>query len=260
MQMRINESAAKVGLPIDAMLMSRLVAEPRGRAFLLGFMAAAEDSDEGAVFDNLLARVDDPELRKLVRIHRDDEHRHARILRERLAEMGFARTEPVPDDLLIIRRIDRILGGFSDDFASGRVGVMETYVLLQVIEERAVKQFPAIEAALRRVDPASADVVGTIVRDEERHVKYARAISKRYATDEAALARTLARYRAAEERAFVEHSAAFLHEIVSRDLLSAGWIERQLWKALSFVSYSAARDSGASSRSATASTSTSFAT
>src|SRR5205823_5357973 len=87
-------------------VLSRLVASPRGRAFLFDFMAIAEEADEGA-FDLLIARVELPELQKMVRTHRDDEERHARLLRECLARTGVA-PDPLPAHLRIIDRLDRL--------------------------------------------------------------------------------------------------------------------------------------------------------
>jgi rubrerythrin len=219
------------GTPIDRRFLGRLMASPEGRAFLLGFMADAEESDEAMVFDTLLARVDDPQLNKLVRIHRDDEDRHAQMLRACVARIGIA-PAPVPTDLRIVLRIDRELGGFADRFQATDGGVMEAYLLLQVIEERAVMQYPLIARALRHYDPKSADTVMRVVEDEERHVRYARAISRKYAPDPETLRSTLVRFRAAEGRAFAAHGNAFLAHVVDHDLLAVGPIERRLWRWL----------------------------
>ena len=216
---------------IQTRYLDRLVASDRGRAFLLAFMADAERSDEQMVFDTLLARVDDPELHKLVRIHRDDEERHGEILEACLRRVG-ATPPAVPDALRFIFRLDAELDGFAAEFVEGRRGVMEAYVLLQVIEERAVVQYPGIERALRRVDPHAADVVARVVEDERRHVRYARAISRRYAKDADTLARTLARFRRAEATAFAAHGQAFLRFATDHDLLAVGWPEKLLWRAL----------------------------
>jgi hypothetical protein len=169
----------------------------------------------------------------MVRIHKNDETRHAAILREASARAAAGLDIPrVPADLRVILRIDHHVGGFGAAFESGKAGVMDAYALLQVIEERAVKEFPAIVRALGEVDAASAEVIAGVVRDEERHVKYAKAISREFAPDEAALATTLARYRAGEARAFEEHQRAFLRFAVRHDLLDVRGAERMLWRAL----------------------------
>jgi rubrerythrin len=225
-------AASRVAGWLDHFYLRRLVATPRGRSFLLSFMTDAEESDEAGVFDHLLARVDDPELRKMVRVHRDDETHHAEMLRACVVRQGVP-AEPVPAGLRIVARVDRMLGGFAARFVGDERGVMEAYVLLQVIEERAVRQFPGIVRALRPVDPASADTVARVLRDEERHVRYAKAISRRYAPDEATLERTVRRFREIEERAYAEHGRAFAAVVAQRDLLSVRGPERLFWRALS---------------------------
>lgn len=219
---------------IDLRFMDRLFASARGRAFMLAFMADAEDSDERGVFDALAARVGDTELQKMIRIHRDDEIRHAQLLRRCVARAGVF-PDRVPEELRIVPYLERSLGSVAERFLDEDAGVMEAYVFLQVIEERAVLQFPRFAAAIRPYDPESADVIAGIARDEERHVKYAKAISKRYAPDAQALARTLARFRDAEARAYVEHGAAFLHFAVDHRLLDVGGGEALLWRAFAKV-------------------------
>jgi rubrerythrin len=211
--------------------LDRLAASRRGRAFMLEFLVGAEEADEAGVFDRLLARVDDPELHGLVRRHRDDETRHAALFRECWARQQVAQGEtPRPES--VIAYIDRALDGFAESFVRGHRGVMEAYVLLQVIEERGVARYPLIADAMARFDPESAAVIRGVAQDEIRHVKYAKAISRRYAPDAPTLAATLVRFRAAEARAFTAHSRAFLAQAVTADLLAVGRIERLAWRAL----------------------------
>jgi rubrerythrin len=214
---------------LGSLYLARLMRTARGRAFMLNFMVQAEEADEKGVFDTLLARVDDPVLGKMVRVHRDDETRHARMLKECLARAGVP-PEPVPPELRIVERIDRHAGGLADSFVSGGTGIMEAYLVLQVIEERGVRQFPKIANAMRPFDPESAAVIDRITGDEERHVRYAKAISRRYAPDLATLDRALSRLRRAEARAFAEHSRAFLDFATARDLDEARGPERLFWR------------------------------
>lgn len=215
---------------LDTRFGDRLFASRRGRAFMLGFMADAEDSDERGVFDTLLARVGDPQLHKMIKIHRDDEIRHAEMLRRCVARVGIV-PAAVPAELRIVPYLERSLGSVAERFLDEDAGVMEAYVFLQVVEERAVLQFPRFADALRPYDAASAAVIDEIVEDERRHVKYAKAISKRYAPDAATLERTLARFRAAEERATLEHGAAFLTYALDQGLLAIGRAEELFWRA-----------------------------
>ncbi|MCU1277988.1 MAG: hypothetical protein JWM53_1534 [bacterium] len=221
---------------LDSLFLSRLVAAPRGRAFLLSFMADAEESDEGA-FDELVARAEAPEVQKMVRLHREDEARHGRLLRACVARAGVA-PEPLPVELRYIDRLDRMTaGGFRAHFLDDGdgLGVMRVYAMLQIVEERGVIQFARIAAALRQFDAESARVIEEIVVDEERHVKYARAITRRYAPDDATLQRTLSQFRALEERAFADHGRAFFAHAVARGLVGVHALERLAWKTVALA-------------------------
>src|SRR5689334_5563865 len=99
----------------DSRFLSRLVATPRGRAFLLSYMADAEESDEAGVFEALLERVDDPALNKLVKRHMDDEAKHAEMLKARVRATG-AGMQRVPAELSVVPRLDDMLGGVGKEF------------------------------------------------------------------------------------------------------------------------------------------------
>ena len=84
-----------------------------------------------------------------------------------------------------------------------------------------MRQFPLIEQGLRVSDPESADVLAAIIRDEQRHVGYARAISRRYAPDEATLEEVLRLCRQVEAIAFAENGAAYHRFVTESGLLAA---------------------------------------
>lgn len=223
------------------LFLSRLVANRRGRAFLLSFMADAEESDEGA-FDALVASAEaSPELQKMVQRHGEDEARHARMLRECLARVAVV-PEPLPPALRYIDRLDRLTdGNFRRGFLErdGAVGVMKVYALLQVVEERGVLQFPLIARAMAAVDPETAHVIDAIVADEKRHVLYARALTQRYAPDAGTLARALEVFRALEARAFAEHGRDFLVHAAAHDLVGTSALERAAWKTIALATRAA---------------------
>jgi len=222
----------------DARFLSRLVANPRGRAFMLSFMADAEEADEAGVFETLLERVDDPKLHKMVKRHMDDEARHAQMLRARVdatVKASGIRAPSVPRSLSIVQLIDGKLGGLGAAFIAKEKTIMDAYVLLEVVEERAVEQFPKIAAALEPVDPESAATVRAICEDERRHVLYARAINKRYAPSPELLRKTLARVHAVEQQAFDENGAAFLRHALDENLLQLPFAEKLLWRAMAIA-------------------------
>lgn len=215
--------------------LDRLLSTARGRAFVLNQMADAESSDEGAIFELLEQRVDDPELQRMIRKHAEDEVRHAGMFRACVERNGGV-PGPVPDELRLIDRLDRALGDFFERGIEGDRGVMEAYLLLQVIEERAITQFAMFEPILRIYDPLSADVLVEIGKDEERHLRYCHAISRRYAPDEATREATLARYRDIEARAFAANGSANMVHALDQGITPIGPLEATLWRGLARLS------------------------
>ncbi len=221
---------ANVSERISLRFLRHIVATPEGRAYLLTQVADAEGSDEGAIFDHLLAKVDDAELRRLVKRHADDETRHAALFRARVDAQGV--TPPtVPGTLKILPRISATLDGVLSGGIETHRDIMNAYLLLQVIEERAVTRFPLFEKAFRPVDPETADTFVAVAKDEERHLKYCHAIARRYAPDEATHASTLARYRNAEASVFTETSALNMSHILSHGLVRLTGAQRLAWTA-----------------------------
>jgi rubrerythrin len=212
--------------------LDQLLSTARGRAWVLWQASEAENDDEGRFFDLLLSRVDDAELHRMIRLHQSDENRHAQLYAE-CAERTGAPRPTIPAELKLIERLDRALGGFFANFEADRRSVMEAYLLLQVLEERAVTQFSALEPAFRRQgESRTADVIRQVASDEERHLKYCRAISRRYAPDEATHAAELRRFRAVEGRVFAEHSRATMRHALDSGLVRGSIAERLLWRGL----------------------------
>ena len=209
----------------------RLVSSPEGRAHVLATCADAEASDEGALFERLLTFVDDPELTKLVKRHQEDEIRHAEMFLGCLARTGVPAPK-VPDHLKLLKRIDDLLGGAMDKPITTREDVMRAYLLLQVIEERASTQFGLHVQAYRKIDPETADVVAQIAKDEARHLKYCRAISRRYAPDEATLTRELTHFRELEGRAFAANSRANMDYVREHGFVKFGPLEGLFWRGV----------------------------
>ena len=204
-----------------------LAATPEGRAHVLNQVADAESSGEAQIFDQALARVDDPHLARMIEKHRGDEIRHAELFRARLADTGVD-PGPVPENLKMMDRLDRKLGGFLGKPITDSRGVMEAYVVLQVVEERALHQFALIAQAFEATDPQTSRVFEEVGRDEERHLKYCHAISRRYAPDEATRVATLREYRQIEAECFRDNSAANMdytleHKFVANAFRRTAW-------------------------------------
>ncbi len=225
----------KLDTRLTRLCLQQLVASPAGRAHLLNQCADAEASDEGAIFDHLLEGLDDPELRRLVRRHQEDELRHADMFRACMARTGVT-PPPVPEHLKLLVRLDRALGGRMATPVRTRTDVMQMYLVLQVIEERATTQFPMHIEAYRAVDPETARVVASIADDETRHLRYCHAIARRFAPDPQTHASELSRLRAVEARAFAANSSANMAYIRDQGLVGSGPLAKLFWRGVQAIS------------------------
>ncbi len=219
---------------INLSFLRRLLATPGGRAHLLTQVSDAEGSDEARIFEKVLAHVDDARLAKMIEKHAADEDRHEQQFRECASRAG-APSLPVPEELKLLTRLDKAVGNMMTKPIQGARGVMEAYLLLQVIEERAITQFKVFEQAFREIDPATADTFAAVRRDEERHLKYCHAIARQYAPDAETHATTLARFRKLERKAFAENSRANMRHSMAHGYWEGNAVEKLLWRAVAGV-------------------------
>lgn len=211
---------------IHQQFLASMLATPRGRAFALTQAGIAESTDEGEIFHQLRTRVEDQELARLVKWHADDEERHAKIFLAAADRQGVPRPE-IPENVQLLPLLNARIGVFGRPLAR-REDVMDAYLVLQVIEERAIEQFALMEPVLRRFDVQTADELVEIKKDEQRHLRYCHAITRRYAPSEARRVERLREFRLAEASAFREHQANGLAYILASGYLPAAkaWI----WK------------------------------
>ena len=221
---------------MQRLFLGELLATARGRATLLKQLGEAEGGDGGEldIFEHLLDVIDDAEVKKLVRVHMEDEERHEALFFGRMDAMGAAPVT-LPKHSHLLRRLDAHTGFFSRPITD-RKGVVEAYMLLLVIEERATRQFGRWETAFRKQgDDVTADLIRDIGKDEERHLKYCEAITRRYSDDEATRQERLAHYRALEAKCFEEVQAVNLTFLVDNGFVGHTWWTRALWSTLSGV-------------------------
>ena len=211
--------------------LNRLTATPAGRAHMLNMAAEAEDSDEGVFFEQIFSQVDDPQLQKMVRKHEEDEKRHAALFRSAVKAQGHT-PGPVQPELHLMEHLDTELGGMLHRDITTRRHVMEAYAVLQVVEERALEQFSLLEPIFRKSDPATADIIAGIAKDEDRHLKYCIAIARRYADSEQDRLETVQRYRRAEAIAYARYTQAAVTYAFKEGLVKAGRLERLAWKGM----------------------------
>jgi hypothetical protein len=215
-----------------------LTSTAEGRAHVLNLASEAEGTDELRMFDALLAQVDDPSLARVVRRHKDDELRHQRLFAEARDRTGVATGKP-PPELLILERIDAKLGGFLHRPVTGPEDIARFYLILQVVEERAITQFELLEPAFRRFDVQAADTIREIRGDEDNHLLYCKAIAKRYYPDDAAREAELDRLRELEAEAFHENGQASMKYALEHGMVK-GVFERIFWTAMGKVAHRAA--------------------
>lgn len=206
--------------------LKQLFRTPEGRAHVLAQAADGESSGESAIFDRLLARVDDPELHRVIARHREDELRHERLFRERLAAQGAPWS--LPEELRLVPRIDREAGGVLDRPIRTDFDVMQAYCFLQALEERAVFSFGLFIEAMNLYDEKSGAVFAQVLEDEKRHLKYCVAVARRYANDGERMP-VLQRMREAEARAFKANQMANMGFTLSRGWVG-GAVETALWR------------------------------
>jgi rubrerythrin len=228
----------ELGDRLTLSFMKQMFSHARGRAHLLSMASDAESSGEGRVFEELLKRKDDKELARLVVRHRDDEVRHAEILGERARANAIAagiEVPRVPEHLKLIDRLDTALGGFFNKTLETDLDVMRAYLVLQVIEERAITQFGMYVEAMKDVDPITANLFKEIGADESRHLRYCHAIAKRYAPSPEVHAAELMNIRKVEARVFAENSNANLDYALETGLLPVSWATRMGWRIIGTI-------------------------
>lgn len=215
--------------------MKQLLKSRKGRAHFLTQVADAENNDEGKVFEALKERAkSDPELQRLVARHAADEERHAELLAARAAATGLA-PPTVPESLKLLHRLDEALGGFFARPLETDEEVMRMYLLLQVIEERAVTQFPLFKQGIEAADPETAKVFEQIEADEERHLKYCQAIAKRYAPSAEVHEQTLQHFRRVEAKVFAQNTIRNLRYALENGLLEVPAWQRAVWRVIGFA-------------------------
>jgi hypothetical protein len=142
---------------------------------------------------------------------------------------------------MLVRRIARKAeDGFAAGICAGsaeridsRQDLMNTYAMLLVIEERALKQFPLFAELFRAVGEAqTAEVFEQVAADERRHVKFCQAMGRRYAPDAASWQQAVARFRRIEAEAFRAVGLATIADALAHDLLRFGLPGRLLGRLL----------------------------
>jgi rubrerythrin len=211
--------------------MKRVIATPEGRNHLLRELADAEGNGENGFFEDVLSKVDDVPLRRVIRKHKEDELRHERMFLAAAERTGVP-AEPLPPQVKYVERIFETVGFYEQPLQTNE-DIMSAYLLLQAVEERSVVQFELFEKVFAEVDPETAATFAAIRQDEKRHIKYCQAVARKYAPDAATLHKKLAEMRAVEAQAFADNSRANMQYLFSRGWFDGGAVIRWFFRALS---------------------------
>jgi hypothetical protein len=211
--------------------MKRVVATPEGRAHILRELGDAEGNGENGFFENILAQVNDPALRQMIRKHKEDELRHERMFLACAERTGVA-AQPIPPEVKYVERIFDAVGFYERPIQSDE-DIMNAYLLLQAVEERSVVQFKLFEQVFAEIDPLTAATFAAIGKDEERHIKYCHAIARKYAPDAATHDQKLAEMRALEAQAFADNSRANMDHVFAKNWFDGGALTKWFFRALS---------------------------
>jgi rubrerythrin len=211
---------ANVPTPDDDAFMRALLTTPAGRAFMLSIAVDAEEGDEAGYFEQVADAVDEPDLRRIVLIHRDDEVRHAGLYRSCLERNGYAKLDLPPTLGLIYQLGNRAsdAGPEGRSFTSAE-DIMFFYALLHAVEQRGIDKFPRIADAFERHDPETAETYRRVTRDERGHVRYCQRIGRHYAGSDEAWVSALAITAEIEAMAFERTNQAQIAYCVDHGLI-----------------------------------------
>jgi rubrerythrin len=214
---------AKVSKTLDARLdrtvRRYIFSQPRSAGFALSSYADAEAGGEGQIFERALLRATDPALSKMIRRHMEDEQRHARLIDERRESLGLE-SSPIPAHLKLVDRLSAAAGDVLDAKMDQDSDIARVYALLHVIEERAVEVFERSVTVLTDLgDHESAALFASIGEDEQRHLKYCRAIGRKYAGSDAAYVAMVEDMRIVEASVYAEVSRSFLKHMLTNGML-----------------------------------------
>lgn len=136
----------------------------------------------------------------------------------------------------MLDKLNQALGNPLERPITSAEGVMDAYLLLQVLEERAVLQFGKFILAFQDVDPETSAAFVQVRADEERHLLYCHAVSRRYAPSEAMLQERLSELRRVEARIFKENQLANLRYTLAHRLIPGG-LTRLFWRGVGAIGH-----------------------
>jgi ferritin-like metal-binding protein YciE len=213
---------------LDRVIRRRIMSQRLAAGFAMSSYADAESSGENLVFERALRRAIDPKVAQMIRVHQQDEVRHAKLIDERREALGlpwFA----MPPALRMVDRLSEAAGGVLDRPMDRDEDVAAVYALLYVVEERAIQSFERLARTAEDLgDGESLAMWRAIDADEHRHLGYCRAIGRRYAGSDAAFEAEVQRIREIEGPLFAQVSRGFVVHLLGNGMLELprpwGWL------------------------------------
>jgi len=198
-----------------------------GEALLLNVYLFGEEHAESSALAELAERAAPAWLHARIAKHRDDERRHAIMLREQLFRLGLEAQPPRLDrfSALKLQRIRALIDGYAPRFEHGHLVTLLAAAL--VLEEMAARVFARHAAQLDPSHPLHL-TLERILLDEKKHVRLCEdSLSKLVSAGEAEALDELLRDIRRAERSLRTPGAALL--------LCAGvglWMKEQVAAAM----------------------------
>lgn len=180
----------KFGFKLDLYRNRSVWTDPnRSWRTLEGFAATEEDGGRDLVA--AASRVADFELREHLLRHADDELRHARLFRERAAEIqadcgSASSSSEAPDKPYDLSRgrkgVEMDAHGFFNAGLFDELGEVDYVAMLHVAEERAA-YLMEVHRELNKEDERTAAMYDEILKDEKYHIAYTGRFLERWRED-----------------------------------------------------------------------------
>jgi len=156
----------------------------RAQVYILTEYLWGEEGPEQIALERTGAAAPPAWLAKLIAAQLADEHRHARMIRDRLAELGVTPREAPPLAKIKLWWLDRACARFLDSFEAGPIVV--ALAAAARFEATGVRIFSRHIAVLERsgTDATMLAMLRSIVGDEHRHARSCAAAAKRLVRDD----------------------------------------------------------------------------
>ncbi len=198
-----------------------VVRAPRALAWFQNLYWAIEAYGEVPNLDHITGRLGDEWLERNLTKHMRDEERHARLWSDLLHARGdfnpaqlppWANTVAAFHEAGWLGMLERLTNGDPVD----SVELIPFFAALHILEVDGVERFSLFAQVARPIDPQTAEVLDSIIKDEQFHVWYTREavlrLGKRLGCEPYAL-ECIAQARSAYEKRLLASTGYFIHAL-----------------------------------------------